>query len=127
MSNKNAFFLIGLLVMAWSGAGAQGAGSWAWYGQDAGGMRYTALQQIDDRNVGHLTMAWTYRTGELKKYEGTPAMEKAALEATPILIGRTLYFSTPSDRVIAVDAATGKEQWVYDPGVDLRKGYSEIS
>ncbi len=45
----------------------------------------------------------------------------------PILIGRTLYLSTPSDRVIAVDAATGQEQWVYDPQVNLKRDHSEIS
>src|SRR6185437_15442776 len=48
-------------------------------------------------------------------------------ETTPILIGRTLYLSTPSDRVIAVDAATGQQRWVYDPGVDLNADHSEIS
>jgi len=74
-----------------------------------------------------LTTAWTYRTGELKKYEGTSVIEQAAFETTPILIGRTLYFSTPSDRVFAVDAATGQERWVYDPQVDLKAGYSEVT
>jgi quinoprotein glucose dehydrogenase len=90
-------------------------------------MRYTSLTQINDRNVARLKPVWTYRSGELKKYEGTYALEKAAFETTPILIGRTLYLSTPSDRVIAVDAATGQQQWVYDPGVDLHGDHSEIS
>ena len=103
------------------------AGSWGYYGQNAGGMRYTSLKQINDRNVGQLTQAWTYQTGELKKYEGTSLIEQAAFEATPILVGRTLYFSTPSARVFAVDAATGQERWVYDPGVNLKKGFSEFA
>ncbi len=133
MRYKYTRIFAGLILLARIGAEAQvhadsvHSGSWSFYGHDAGGSRYTPLKQINDRNVGQLVLAWTYRTGELKKYEGTKALEKAAFEATPILIGRTLYFSTPSDRVIAVDAGTGQQRWVYDPGVDLQKEYSEIS
>jgi len=103
------------------------AGSWSYYGQDAGGKRYTSVRQINDRNVERLTVAWTYRTGELDTYAGTNALDKACFETTPILIGRSLYFSTASDRVIAVDAATGQQHWVYDPKVDLNGDYSEFS
>lgn len=126
MSKKLKSLLIGLLTIARVMAQTK-EGSWAYYGHDAGGTRYTPLQQINTGNVGQLTVAWTYRTGELKKYAGTSAIEKAAFETTPILRGRTLYFSTPSDRVIALDAVTGEEKWVYDPGVNLHDGYSEIS
>ncbi len=118
----------GLSLLFHLAVSAQGSGgSWAYYGQDAGGRRYTALHQINTRNVGGLKPAWTYRTGELSGYAGTYALEKAAFESTPILIGRTLYISTPSDRVIAVDATTGRERWVYDPGVDLHADFSEIT
>jgi quinoprotein glucose dehydrogenase len=101
--------------------------TWSYYGQDPGGKRYSALRQINDKNVRKLTLAWTFRTGELVTYAGSGALDKAAFEATPVLIGRTLYFSIPSDRVFALDAATGQERWVYDPHVDLRADYSEIS
>ncbi len=103
------------------------AGEWPAYGNDAGGMRYSPLSQVNDGNVASLKVAWTHQTGELALYEGTQALKQAAFEATPIMIGRTLYFSTPSARVFAVDAATGKEQWVYDPAINLRMGYSEIT
>jgi quinoprotein glucose dehydrogenase len=101
--------------------------TWPSYGQDPGGKRYSALRQINDKNVRKLTLAWTFRSGELATYAGTGALDKAAFEATPILIGRTLYFSTPSDRVFAIDAVTGQQRWVYDPHVDLHADYSEIS
>ena len=128
LCRNNGLLLAALMIMISGVAPAQTSeGSWAFYGQDAGGRRYTSLAQINDRNVGRLKPVWTYRTGELKKYEGTAALQKAAFETTPILIGRTLYLSTPSDRVIAVDAATGEERWVYDPGVNLREDHSEIS
>lgn len=103
------------------------AQSWSCYGQDPGGKRYSALDQINNKNVDRLTVAWTFQTGELKTYIGTGALDKAAFEATPILIDRTLYFSTPSDRVFAIDAATGRQRWVYDPHVDFHQDYSEIS
>ncbi|HXD79823.1 MAG TPA: pyrroloquinoline quinone-dependent dehydrogenase [Puia sp.] len=116
------FILLSLLA-----PGFLGAQTWSFYGQDPGGKRYSPLSRINDRNVSRLVPAWTFRTGELVTYAGTGAMDKAAFEATPILVGRTLYFSTPSDRVFAVDAETGKQHWVYDPKVDLHAGYSEIS
>jgi len=102
-------------------------GTWPFYGGDAGGSRYSPLRQINDGNVSRLKVAWTYRTGELKKYEGTSMLEKAAFETTPLMIHGTLYFSTPTARVIAIDAGTGKEKWVFDPEIDLHKDYSEVS
>ena len=106
---------------------AQTGDQWPVYGNDPGGSRFSKLKQINTGNVNKLKLAWTYQTGELKTYEGTGALEKAAFEATPIMIEGVLYFSTPSDRVIALDAASGREKWVFDPGVNLRKDYSEIT
>ena len=102
--------------------------AWPYYGCNAGGERYAGLRQINDSNVSRLKLAWVYRTGELKTYEATKwVSEKAAFEATPIMIGGVLYFSTPSDRVIAVGAADGREKWVFDPHVDLHRDFSEVS
>jgi quinoprotein glucose dehydrogenase len=103
------------------------SGQWANYGNDPGGMRYSPLKQINTENVKNLQPAWTYQSGELKTYEGTDITDKAAFEATPIMVDGVLYFSTPTNRVIAIDAATGKELWVYNPGVNLKAGYSEVT
>lgn len=100
---------------------------WPAYGHDAGGSRFSPARQVNDKNVQQLKLAWTFRTDELKTYEGTKALEKAAFEATPVMAGNTLYFSTPSCRVFAVDAASGQQKWMYDPKVDLKKDYSEIT
>jgi quinoprotein glucose dehydrogenase len=103
------------------------SGQWANYGNDPGGMRYSPIKQINTGNVKNLKPAWTYQSGELKTYEGTDISEKAAFEATPIMVDDVLYFSTPTNRVIAIDAATGKELWVYNPEINLKANYSEVT
>jgi quinoprotein glucose dehydrogenase len=117
-----------LLLFAQYGFGQQTKfNTWSAYGGDPGGSRYSSLTQINTGNVRSLKEAWTFRTGELETYKGTDAIEKAAFEATPVLIDNTLYFSTPSSRVFAIDPATGKQKWMYDPKVNLKKHYSEIT
>jgi quinoprotein glucose dehydrogenase len=102
-------------------------GEWVAYGRDPGGMRHSPLTQINRGNVGQLEVAWTFRTGELAAYEGTSAGQKAAFEATPLMVDGALYLSTPTNRVFALDARTGRQSWVYDPKVDLSWNYSELT
>jgi quinoprotein glucose dehydrogenase len=103
------------------------SGEWPAYGRDGGGMRHAPLTQIDRVNVTRLAPVWTYRTGELATYAGTRLASKAAFEATPLMVDGVLYLSTPTNRVIALDAATGAERWVYDPRLDLTLNYSEVT
>ena len=98
---------------------------WSVYGGDAGGTRYSSLKQVTRENVAKLRPAWTYHTGALKPE--TELNEKAAFEATPILVEGTLYLSTPFNRVIALDPTSGAERWTYDPKVDRSHDYSEVS
>lgn len=100
-------------------------GDWPAYGNDAGGGRYSPLAQIDRGNVGRLGVAWTYRTGEAD--DTSPARQRSAFEATPIVVDGTLYFSTPFNRVIALDPETGKERWVYDPRVDRGRFFVTVT
>ena len=98
---------------------------WSAYGRDAGGTRYSPLAQITRQNVTQLKLAWEYHTGALKPV--TDLNRKAAFEATPILVDGTLYLSTPFDQVIALDPASGKERWVFDPKIDRSHDYSEVT
>ena len=91
-------------------------GEWPGYGNDAGGTRYSPLAQIDRENVARLRVAWTYRTGESVGVPGP--WGHYAFEATPLMVDGTLFFSTPYNRVIALDAETGKERWAWDAKVD---------
>lgn len=100
--------------------------SWPHYGGDAGGIRYSPLDEINRENVANLEVAWTYRTGDFDASPvggDTPCSEchgsDSKFEATPILNANRLYLSTPLNRVIALDPASGQELWTYDPAIRL--------
>ena len=95
------------------------------YGNDPGGTRYSAAQQINRTNVSRLQVAWTYRTGAME--EQTELKRKAAFEATPILVEDKLFLSTPYNHVLALNPQTGARLWEYDPQVNLSQNYSEVT
>jgi quinoprotein glucose dehydrogenase len=80
------------------------------------------LTQITRDNVGLLEQAWIYNTGDVSDGKGT-IPSATAFEATPILVNGRLIFCTPFNRVIALDPLTGREQWVFDPKIDLTGRY----
>src|SRR5205807_4433637 len=88
-----------------------------YYGHDAGGTRYSPLAQINRENVSKLKVAWTFHTGDIS--DGSQGRRRSGFENTPIMTGGTLYISTPFNRVIALDPASGKQRWAYDPKIDL--------
>jgi quinoprotein glucose dehydrogenase len=114
-----------LLLLLAGGAGAQSPAEWPAYGRDPGGARHSPLTQVTRDNVARLETAWTYHTGEagVVVERGRPP----ALEATPLVVDGTMYLSTPLGRAIALDPATGKERWRYDPGVDPQRGYGDFA
>lgn len=101
-----------LLLLVSCGGQAQ---EWRFYGGDAGGTRFSSLQQINRQNVGALKRAWTYHTGEVNRGNETDRHHIAPFETTPLVVDGMLYLSTPSNRVIALDAETGRDIWRFDP------------
>jgi quinoprotein glucose dehydrogenase len=92
---------------------------WSFYGGDAGGHRFSNLSQINTNNVGNLSVAWLYQTGDL---EGRPrAIEQSATEGTPLLVEGTLVFCTPFNEVIALNPGDGSEVWRFDPEINLEQ------
>src|SRR4051794_23339715 len=91
---------------------------WPYYGGDQGGSKYSILDEINKGNVAKLTQAWEWRTGEkaLPQYRTFPGM----FEVTPVMVDGTLYLSTPYNRVVALEADSGREKWSFDP-----KGYED--
>ncbi len=78
---------------------------WTVYGGQAEGDHYSPLRQIDRTNVGKLQRAWTFDLNE-----------EGGLQTNPLVVGDTLFGCTPSQKVIALDAATGKLKWKFDSG-----------
>ena len=79
-------------------------------------------REITRDNVARLEIAWTYRTGEADARFATT--KPTAFEATPVVVDNTMYVGTPLGRVIALDAATGYQRWVFDPEIarDIQYG-----
>ena len=102
---------------------APGNTDWPSYGNDPGGMRYSPLVQINRDNVAKLKITWVFHTGDIS--DGSRDRKRSGFEATPILVEGTLYFTTPFNRVIALDPQTGKQRWAYDPKIDQTLDYGD--
>ena len=85
---------------------------WPTYGRDPGGSQFSPLRQIDVDNVTELEVAWQHESGDVIVGTGFAG---TSLEVTPIFTNDTLYYCTPLNRVFALDGATGREKWVFDP------------
>ncbi len=96
---------------------------WPTYGGPPTATRFSALSQIAKGNVSKLAVAWTYRTGVLPRPKDQGL--QFTFEATPIKVGDSLYFCTPRNQVIALDAETGKARWIYDPNVHADAAYNK--
>lgn len=110
------------IVLLICGAAALGDG-WRHYGGDPGGTRFVADSIVTAANVGELRPAWRFRTGDAG---GLRATHRWRFKATPVLAGGRLFFSSGTNRVFALDAATGEPLWVFDPGVDFSIDYAEM-
>lgn len=106
--------LAALLVAAISApALADGNADWPSVGRDAGSQRYSPLTQITPANVSKLRLAWTYHMNPAFDPKAPPSSRAPGSETTPLVIDGVMYLSTPYARVVALEADTGKEIWVY--------------
>ena len=96
-------------------ATATAAADWTAYGGTGLGQRYSALAQITPQNVDKLQQVWQYHTGDERGQPGDPV--ETTYEVTPLKIGQRLFFCTPHQHVVALDATTGKEVWHLDPKI----------
>ena len=88
-------------------APSAGYRGWSVYGGGPDSIRYSALDQINRSNVHQLQVAWSYDTGD--------AFPESEMQCNPIVVHGLLYATSPKLRVFALDAATGKQAWSFDP------------
>ncbi|WP_226504326.1 glucose/quinate/shikimate family membrane-bound PQQ-dependent dehydrogenase [Pseudomonas sp. MWU16-30317] len=81
--------------------------NWEHYGNDEGGSRFAALDQINRSNVAKLVPAWTFHTGDVAISNGNGAED----QMTPLQVGDKVFICTPHNNIIALDADTGKQLW----------------
>lgn len=86
--------------------------SWPQFGGDASGAYYSPADQINASNLDKLGLAFEFTDFEVR------GRTHRGLEATPIVVGKTMYLTGPWSVVYALDAQTGRERWRYDPHVD---------
>ncbi|MEM9176659.1 MAG: PQQ-binding-like beta-propeller repeat protein, partial [Myxococcota bacterium] len=99
---------VGSLSEGPTGAGARADWEWRVYLGDEGRSHYAPLDQISLENVHRLEPVWTYDTGPV---EGSLSQ----IQCNPIVVDGVLYGTTPRAHPFALDAATGRLRWRFDP------------
>ncbi len=94
-------------------------------GRDPGGTRYSTLTQITPANVSQLKVAWVYHMKPAAS-AGAASTALRMSEDQPLVVGQTMYVVTPYSRVVALDSATGREQWAFQIP-DQRSGLASWS
>ena len=106
--------VIGLCLVAVLGSAQTGDVEWPING-GVDNIRYSPLAAINRSNVQRLQVAWTY--------DSRDAFKDSEMQSNPIVVDGVLYVTTPTLRVVAIDAATGREKWTFDPaGGDAPRG-----
>jgi quinoprotein glucose dehydrogenase len=95
------------------------AADWPSYGGDNGSQKYSSLDQIAADNVSSLTTAWSWNSVDNATVANNVANDNAratpaGYKATPIVVGDTMYVPTSFGRIVALDAVSGAEKWVFD-------------
>jgi quinoprotein glucose dehydrogenase len=108
MTARSAF-----LILAMAAQTPAAPHSWPAYAGDNAATHYSALADIDVSNVARLAVAWEWSPAEQPRQDvGT---QPGNFQNTPLMIDNVLYVSTMYNRVVALDAESGKELWSYDP------------
>src|SRR5438094_5760049 len=82
--------------------------SWLVNGGNFESQHFSPLKSITDRNVGRLALAWA-----------VDVPSPMGLSAEPIVVDGVVYLGAPFDKVFAIDAATGKLRWQFDPHIRI--------
>jgi quinoprotein glucose dehydrogenase len=107
-TNALPWFLFILLVFS-ACHPADPYGNWNVVNGNPTGNKFSSLRQIDTSNVQQLQVAWVYHTGDLD------TAAHSQIQCNPVVVNGVMYVTSPQLKLIALDAATGKQRWVYSP------------
>lgn len=102
--------IIAMAVLASAAPASAGPTDWPTSNQGLAGQRHSGLAEIDAGNVTKLREAWVYH---MKPADGSAGTRLVTAETVPLIIGGTMFVSTPYGRVVALDGATGTEKWTF--------------
>ena len=116
ITTPQKFLIASIFVLAMM---ATQAADWPSYGGDNGSQKYSSLDQIAADNVSSLTTAWSWNSVDNATVANNVANDNAratpaGYKATPIVVGDTMYVPTSFGRIVALDAVSGAEKWVFD-------------
>ncbi len=86
--------------------------NWATYSGDKGVSHYSLLDQINKENVGQLVKVWEFDNGEESDNN------RSMIQCNPLVIDGTLYGTSASLKLFALDAETGMMKWLFNPDKD---------
>jgi len=100
-------------------AGSAFSADWPSYGGDNGSQKYSTLDQVNASNVADLVTAWSWESPDNATVADNIAQQNyravpAGFKATPIVIEGVMYVPSSFGRVVALDAASGEEKWIFD-------------
>ena len=107
--NSLTFSLVVIVVASCKTPVKESYKNWEVYGGTKDAMHYSSLTEVDTNNVSRLRVAWKYNTGDVD------TASHSQIQCNPVIIDGIMYALTPKMKMFAVDAATGKQIWVFDP------------
>ena len=99
------FFAVGFVASSLQAAANR---DWPAYLGDKSASHYSTLTQITPANVSQLEVAWTWHAGDARE-------DKTQIQCNPLVVDGVMYATTPQSKLVAVDAATGRELWRFEP------------
>jgi glucose dehydrogenase len=110
---RRPIFVVSIAFAMCAAAAISAQRDWAHYGQDAGGSKYSTLDQITAANVARLERAWTVHTGDTGGF----------FSSSPLVVDNVVYFTSASG-IWALEGHTGRQLWKRAARGTARRGVS---
>jgi quinoprotein glucose dehydrogenase len=106
---KRLRLLVFMIALAGCKSATRSYTSWEMYGGSNENIHYSSLTQIDTSNVANLRPAWVFHTGD------ADTAKFSQIQCNPVVIDTVMYVTSPTLRLFALHAITGKKLWEFNP------------